>query len=171
MEFHPVAVPRQGDIAGVGVPSPVSPEHGSGPRPMPSPCGWSRHNRGRSVIILQVERDAAPVVGAHDMDRSLTCSISRAFRLHPSPRSFWQEHDAVPAGEIPRAALDRETQIIAELPPLASGRARPRLRACTFRIRMVRYATAIGRFLADRGPSPRSDFPRVIPCRSLCTMP
>ena len=116
MQVHAVAVPRQGDIAAMGV-------HAGRRQHMGA---VHRHalrlvdGRGIAVVdpvvVLEVEAHGSTIVGlhGHGLRADLLDGPERAV-LHAKATFVLQEHDAVPAGEVSRAAFDRETHLIAQI--------------------------------------------------------
>ena len=114
MQLHAVAVPRQGDIARMGV-------H---PRRRQHMGAVHRHalrlvdGRGIAmvdlVVVLQVKLHGSAIVGlnGHALRVNQLDGPERAI-LHAKATFVLQEHDAIPAGEVSRAALDRHTDLIA----------------------------------------------------------
>ena len=78
------------------------------------------------VVVLEVERDIPPVIGAHrhGLRADLFDGPERAVP-DAKPAFVLQEHDAIPAGEAARAPLDRQTNLLAQITgrshPLARG--------------------------------------------------
>ena len=68
------------------------------------------------VVVLQVEGDEAAIVGAHGHGflADLFDSAERTV-LHAKPTLVLQEHDAIPDGEGPRAAFDRDAHLVIEI--------------------------------------------------------
>lgn len=116
MQLHPVAVPRQGDIAGVGVHARRRQHMGAVHRHPLRLVDGRRIAMVDAVVVLEVEGNGSAIVGAHDhaLDIDLTDGAERAV-LHAEASVVLQEHDAIPAGEAARAALDREVQVIAQI--------------------------------------------------------
>ena len=116
MQVHAVAMPRQGDIAAMGIHARRRQHMGA----------VHRHalrlvdRRGIAVVdpvvILEVEANGSAVVGlnGHGLRADLFDGPERAVPY--AEASFvLQEHDAIPAGEVAVAALDRHTHLIAEI--------------------------------------------------------
>jgi len=68
------------------------------------------------VIVLEVELHGSAIVGAHGhgLPADPLDGPERAV-LHAKAALVLQEHDAVPAGKISRAAFDRHTHLIAQI--------------------------------------------------------
>ena len=68
------------------------------------------------VVILEVEANGSAIVGlhGHGLRADLFDGPERAV-LHAKAAFVLQEHDAIPAGEVARAALDRHTHLIAQI--------------------------------------------------------
>ena len=156
MQVHAVAMPRQGDIAAVGV-------HAGRCQDM-DPV--DRHTlrlvdrRGITVIdpvvILEVEAHGPAIVDLHghglraDQFNGPECAIFDA-----KPTLVLQEHDAVSVGEVSRAALDRDTHLIAQ----GAGGPHPSARRLVQRAHLV-----IGMGQDDPAPV-RRDLPVAVPAR------
>ena len=116
MQVHAIAVPRQGDIAAVGV-HPWRRKHVG---------AVDRHalrlvdGRGIAmvdpVIILEVEADGSAIVGLHGhaLRVDLPDGPERAV-LHAKAALIPQKHDAISAGEVAYAAFDRHTHLVAQI--------------------------------------------------------
>src|SRR3546814_19165605 len=104
MELHPVTVSRQADISRMAV------HAGGGEDVRPIDRHALRFMDGRRIamidmgIVFQVERDRSTVVepDRHMLWRNPLDLTQRAV-LHPNPALGLEEHDAVCAGELPRA--------------------------------------------------------------------
>ena len=68
------------------------------------------------VVILEVEANGSAVVGlhGHGLRADLFDGSERAV-LHAKAAFVLQEHDAIPAGEVALAALDRQAHLIAQI--------------------------------------------------------
>jgi hypothetical protein len=68
------------------------------------------------AIILEVEAHGSAIVGlhGHGLRVDLLDGPERAV-LHAKPALVLQEHDAVSAGKISRAAFDRHTHVVAQI--------------------------------------------------------
>src|SRR5262249_23588490 len=107
MEVHAVAVPRQGDIAAMAFHA----------RPRHHVCAVYGHalrlvdRRGIAMvdpaIVLEVEPNGSAIVGlhGHGLRDDLLDGPKRAVS-HAKAALVLQEHDAIPAGEVSRAAFD-----------------------------------------------------------------
>ena len=67
------------------------------------------------VIVLEFEANGSVIVGLHDhrLRADLLDGPERAV-LHAQPALILQEHDAIPAGKVARAALDGDAHVIAK---------------------------------------------------------
>ncbi len=166
MQVHAVAVARQGDIAAVGVQARRRQDMGA------VHCHALRLVDGRgiamvdAVVILKVERDAAPVVGAHGHGSfaDLFDGPERAV-LHDKAALVLQEHDAIPAGEAARAAFDRQAHVIAQI----AGFPHPPTRRIVKRAHLVvgvgeDDATLVGRRLPLAVPAADQIVARLLAC-------
>ena len=167
MQVRAVAVTRQGDIAAMGV-------HARRRQNMGAVHGHAlRLVDGRgiavvdAVIILEVERDAAPVVGAHrhGSGANLNDGPERTV-LYAKAAFVLQEHDAISAGEVAFATFDHQAHVIAQI----AGGAHP------FARRLVQFAhlvvgmgkddpAAVGRRLPVAIPAVDQIVARLFPCR------
>ena len=116
VQVHTVAVARQGDIAAVGVQARRRQHMGAVHRHALRLVDGRGIAVVDAVVILEVERDVAPIVGAHGhgLRADLLDGPERAV-LDAKPAFVLQEHDAIPAGEAAFAAFDRHTHVIAEI--------------------------------------------------------
>ena len=126
MQVHAVAVARQGDIAAVGVHARRRQDMGAVHRHALRLVDGRGIAVVDAVVVLEVERDAAPVVGAHGHGSfaDLNDGPERAV-LHAKAALVLQEHDAISAGEATLAAFHRQAHVIAQIAgfphPLAGG--------------------------------------------------
>jgi hypothetical protein len=68
------------------------------------------------VIILEVESNESAIVGAHgDALRADLLDGREGAVLHAKAALILQEHDAIPAGKVSRAAVDGQADVIAQL--------------------------------------------------------
>jgi hypothetical protein len=90
------------------------------------------------VVVLQVELHGSVVVGPHGhaLRADLLDGPERAV-LHAKAALVLQEHDAIPAGEISRAAFDRHTHLI------------PRIAGCSHPL--ARCVVECAHLVIDRG--------------------
>src|SRR3546814_14134542 len=113
MQVQAVAVARQGDIAAVSVHARrcqhMRPVHGHALRLVDG----RRIAVVYAVIVLQVERDVASVIGArgHALRADFLDRAKRAV-LHAKAALVLQEHDTIPAGKTALATLDRATPVL-----------------------------------------------------------
>ena len=116
MQLHAVAVPRQGDIAAVGIHAGRRQHMGAVYRH--ALCLVDRRGIAMVdlVVVLEVEAHGSAIVGlhGHGLRADLLDGAERAV-LHAKATLVLQEHDAIPAGEISRAALDRHMHLIAQI--------------------------------------------------------
>jgi hypothetical protein len=68
------------------------------------------------IIVLEIEANGSAIVGlhGHGLRADLFDGSQRAV-LHAKATLVLQEHDAVPAGEVALAALDRQVHLIAQI--------------------------------------------------------
>ena len=116
MQLHAVAVPRQGDIAAVGIHARRRQHMGAVYRHALSLVDGRRIAVVDPVVVLEVEPNGSAIVGphGHGLRADLLDGPERAV-LHAKAALILQEHDAVPAGEAALAALDRHTHLIAQI--------------------------------------------------------
>ena len=86
------------------------------------------------VIILEVEVHGSAIVRLHSqrLRADLLDSPERAI-LHAKATFVLQEHDTIPAGEISRAAFDRQAHVI----PQITGSSHPPTRCLVQRANLV----------------------------------
>ena len=134
MQVHTVAVPRQGDIAAMGI-------H---PRRRQHMAAVYRHalrlvdGRGIAmvdpVIILECESNGSVIVGLHGHRlRANPLDGPERAVLHAKATLVLQEHDAIPVGKISRAAFDGQADVI----PQITGRPHPFARSVVKRAHLV----------------------------------
>src|SRR6185295_11992188 len=116
MQVHAVAVPRQGDIAAMGVHARRRQYMGAVHRHalgLVDGCGIAMVD---PIIILEVEANGSAVIGlhGHGLRADLFDDSQRAV-LHAKAAFILQEHDAVARGEVALAALDRQVHLIAQI--------------------------------------------------------
>ena len=116
MQVHAVAVPRQGDIAAMGVHAWRRQHMGAVHRHALSLVDGRGIAMVDPVIIPEVEANGSAIVGLHrhGLRADLFDGSQRAV-LHAEPALVLQEHDAIPAGEAALAALDREAHLIPQI--------------------------------------------------------
>ncbi len=120
-----------------------------------------------AVVILEVERDAAPIVGAHGHGSfaDLLDSPERAV-LHAKAALVLQEHDAIPAGETALAAFDGDTHILAQITGFPHPLARRLVEFPHLVIGMGEDdAALVGRRLPVVVPAVDQIVARLFPCR------
>ena len=116
MQVHAVAVPRQGDIAAMGVHAWRRQHMGTVHRHALSLVDGRGIAMVDPVIILEVEANGSAIVGLHGHGlRADLFDCSKRAVLHSEPAFILQEHDAVSAGEVALAALDRQVYLIAQI--------------------------------------------------------
>ena len=119
-------------------------------------------------IVLEVERNGTPVVGAHghgsraDLDDGPERAV-----LDAKTALVLQEHDAVSAGEAARAALYAQVHVIAQI----AGGPHPFACGLVERANLVigvgeNDAASFGRRLPVAGPRSRSDCRAPLPVTS-----
>ena len=126
MQIHAVAVPRQCDIAGMGVHARGRQHIGAVQRHALRLMDRRRIAVVDAVVIPEVEGHGPAIVGAHGngLRVDLVDGSERAV-LHAQPAFVLQEHDTIPAGEVAFAALDRDTHILAKITGVTNALARP----------------------------------------------
>ena len=116
MQLHAVAVPRQGDIAAVGIHARRRQHMGAVHRHALRLVDGRGIAMVDPVVVLEVELHGSAVVGlhGHGLRADLLDGPERAV-LHAKAAFVLQEHDAIPAGEVSLAALDRHAHLIAQI--------------------------------------------------------
>ena len=116
MQVHAVAVPRQGDIAAMGIHARRRQHMGAVHRHALRLVDGRGIAMVDPVVVLEVEAHGSAIVGlhGHGLRADLLDGPERAV-LHAKAALVLQEHDAIPAGEVSRAALDRHAHLIAQI--------------------------------------------------------
>ncbi len=137
MELHALAMPRQRHIGRMAV-HPRRRQHmrliDSHPLRFVDGGSIAMIDMG---IVLEVERHRSAIVephrhavGRHPLD------LAQQTVLHAKPALVLEEHDAVAAGELPRAALGRHAHVVAQFARRAQPIARGQVQVTHLRIGM-----------------------------------
>ena len=120
-----------------------------------------------AIVILEVERDVPPIVGAHRHGSGVNLNDGPGRTvLYAKAALVLKEHDAISAGEAALAAFDRQAHVIAQI----AGGPHPLARGLVELTHLVvgmgeDDAAAVGRRLSVAVPAVDQIAARLFPCR------
>ena len=118
MEVQAIAVPRQGNIAAMGVHARRRQHMGAVHRHALSLVDGRDIAMVDPAIVLEIEAYGSAIVGLHGHGlRADLLDGPESAVLHAKATFILQEHDAIPAGEVAHAAFDRELYVIPQITP------------------------------------------------------